>query len=121
MVSPSTTLHDLRRGEGAIRVTCPACKAVKQHDPEELIIDRRFRRLSMKWEAVQHTVPCRECDSTDARVDGVPFGQDYFERRARRSQAPMMNLALAVLDDASRRAEKEDVCVPAARLALHVL
>jgi len=32
-----------------------------------------------------------------------------------------MNLAQAVLDDASRRARDEDVCVPATRLALRLL
>ncbi|MBW6531945.1 hypothetical protein KZ820_14480 [Sphingomonas sp. RRHST34] len=121
MVGPPKTLQDLRRVEGAVRVTCRACKAVKLYDLEELIIDRRFRRLSMEWEAVRRTMPCRNCDSTDTRVDGVPFGQDDVERRARRSRALLMNLALAVLDDASRRARDEDVCVPATRLALRVL
>jgi len=104
-----------------VRVTCRACKAVKRHDLEELIIDRRFRRLSMEWEAVRHTMQCHECGANDTRVDGVPFGRSEPEVRARRSQALLMNLALAVLDDASRRARYEDVCVPATRLALRVL
>ncbi|MBY9061736.1 hypothetical protein K7957_02165 [Sphingomonas yunnanensis] len=121
MVAPPTTLHDLRRVEGSVRVTCRACGAVKQHDLEELIMDRRFRRQSMGWRAVRRTMMCRECGGADTRVDGVPFGQDDLERRARRSQALLMNLALAVLDDASRRARDEDVCVPATRLALRVL
>lgn len=121
MVGPPKTLQDLRRVEGAVRVTCRACKTVKQYDLEELIIDRRFRRLSMEWEAVRHGMQCYECGANDTRVDGVPFGQDDVERRARRSRALLMNLALAVLDDASRRARDEDVCVPATRLALRVL
>jgi hypothetical protein len=104
-----------------MRVTCRACEAVKQRDLEELIIDRRFRRLSMEWEAVRRTMPCRNRDSVDTRVDSVPFGQDDRERRARRSQALLMNPALSVLDEASRRARDEDVCVPATRLALRVL
>jgi hypothetical protein len=58
MVGPPKTLQDLRRVEGAVRVTCRACKAVKQHDLEELIIDRRSRRISKEWEAVRHGTAC---------------------------------------------------------------
>ncbi|MBW6528713.1 hypothetical protein KZ813_17870 [Sphingomonas sp. RHCKR7] len=121
MVGLPKTLQDLRRVEGAVRVTCRACKAVKQHDLEELILDRRSRRLSTEWEAVRHTMMCHECGGKDTRVNGVPFSQSDPERRAIRSRALLMNLALAVLDDASRRARDEDVCVPATRLALRVL
>jgi hypothetical protein len=60
-------------------------------------------------------------DSADVKVDGVPFGQDDRELRAYRSRALLMNLALTVLDDASRRATTEAVCTPAVRRALRVL
>ena len=121
MVGPPKTLQDLRRVEGSVRVTCRSCKAVKQYDREELIINRRYQRRSTEWEIVLRDMPCRSCDSKDTRVDGVPFGSSDPELRAHRARSLLMNLALSVLDDASRRARDEDVCVPATRLALRVL
>lgn len=121
MVGPPKTLHDLRRVEGSVRVTCRACGAVKQHDREELIVDRHFRRLSMDWQVVLRDLPCHGCGGKDTKVDGVPFGGTDPEMRAQRARTTLMNLALRVLEDAARRSREEDVTTPALRLALRVL
>lgn len=121
MVGPPKTLQHLRKVEASVRVTCRSCKAVKLYDREAMITTRSFQRRSLEWPAVQRDLPCHACDSHDVRVDFVPFGQDDRELRIYRAQATLMNLALVVLEDASRHAIVDQVCTPSLRLALRVL
>ena len=119
MVGPPKTLQDLRKVEGAVRVTCRACKAVQTLDREELIANRTAFRQSLDWRVVQATLPCSRCLSGDVRVEVDAFGENLPEVRARRAQIRRLNLALQILAEAARR----DGVMPivAVQLALRVL
>jgi hypothetical protein len=121
MVGPPKTLQDLRRVEGAVRVTCRACRATTLHDREELITMRATHRQSCDWAIVRATMVCGECTSRDVRVDGVPFGENMDELRRHRARMLLMNLALTVLKDAAWQPRDVNAATPAVRLALRVL
>lgn len=121
MVGPSKTLKDLRKVEASVRVTCRACKAVKTYDLEELIDNRRYQRRSMEWVAVQHDLPCSNCQSTDVHVAGMPFGKNDKEMRRQRATGLLVNLALTILAEAAPRNSFTDANRAAVRLALRVL
>lgn len=122
MVGPPKSLHDLRRVEGAVRVTCRACGSTRLWDREELIHFRTAHRKSCDWSVVQRDMSCSSpaCDSTDVRVDGVAFGQNATELKQRRGQMLLVNLALKTLSDACYRAPT-GIDHPPVRLALRVL
>lgn len=119
MVGPPKRLEDLQKVEAAVRVTCRSCKAVTLLDLTELIRTRSGRRLSTDWRAVQQDQPCPVCRSRAVRVEGVPFGENNPELRAKRAEARRLHLALEVLKEAALR----DSAMPAAaiRLALRVV
>jgi hypothetical protein len=119
MVGPPKRLEDLQKVDGAIRITCRSCKAVTMLDLAELIRARSARRASSDWRTVQQDQPCPVCRSRAVRVDGVPFGENNPELRARRADARRLQLALEVLKEAAPR----DSVMPAAaiRLALRVI
>ena len=124
MVGVFKTLYDLRMIEASLRVTCPACKTVKEHDLEAVITSRSFHRQPMDWPAARREFVCHRCDvdeGRDVKVDAIPFRRDDRELREQRAKTLMMNLALLELKDAAQRAVREDVCTPAVRLALRVL
>ena len=121
MVGHPKTLHDLRRVEAAVQVTCRTCGHVAVLDREEMISDRKHSRRSMEWAAVQHDQICRTagCTSSDVLVLPLPFGQSMPEVRQRRAMMLAVNLSLQVLEQACRKppeSSRESV-----RLALRVL
>lgn len=121
MVGHPKSLHDLRRVEAAVQVTCLKCGHVAVLDREEMIGDRRHSLRSMEWAAVQHDQICRKssCDSRDVVVLPLPFGQTVPELRERRAMMLAVNLSLQVLEQACRQppeSSRESV-----RLALRVL
>lgn len=119
MVGPPKRLEDLREVNGAIRVTCRACMAVRMLDLEELIRARSTARQSTDWRAVREGTPCPNCGSADVRIDGVPFGENMGELRARRSATVRLDLALRVLNEGAGR--QSAMPLIAVRLALRVL
>lgn len=122
MVGQPKTLYDLRKVEGAVNVTCKACGKSRLYDLEELIKARLFQRQSTDWEVVTREMQCWHCtDRTDTRVAVVPYAANDRELRVRRAEMLIMNLALAVLSDATARAQQVGVDTPAVRLALRVL
>ena len=121
MVGPPKTLQDLRRIEGAVRITCWSCQKAHLRDREELIAERRFSRRPCDWPTVRGDLTCHHCSSADVRVEAVPFGEGTAELRAHRARMLVMNLAIEVLRDAAERARTEQVGTPAVRLALRVL
>ena len=117
MVGPPKTLQDLRKVDGAIRITCQACKRVEVLDREETIM-LRYRR-SCDWAVFVSEAKCPDCLSADVKVAIDAFGENLPEVRARRNATHCMNLALQVLNEAARR---NNAVPPAAiRLALRVL
>lgn len=119
MVGPPKWLEDLRKVEGAVRVTCRACAAVHALDREELSRARMAQGLSNDWGVVRRELVCPGCGSADVRVDGVPFGADDPALRARRAAVRRLHLALVVLDQAAPR--DSTMPLPAVQLALRVL
>lgn len=124
MVGPPKTLHDLRRVDGAVRVTCRTCGHVATLDREALIRTRMGQRRSCEWDAVRAELVCRSrtCDSHDVKVDGVPFALDPAETRVRRALLIRANLALSVLFRAAYPLPGETAIMPeAVRLALRTV
>lgn len=119
MVGPPKRLEDLSKVDGAVRITCRACRAVRTVSLEEVIRTRHAAKLSTEWHAVRQGSSCPVCESRDVRVDGVPFGDRHPEILARRAEARRLHLALQVLHDAAPRGAY--MPVPAIQLALRVL
>lgn len=121
MVGPLKTLQDLRKVEGAVRITCRACGQVGLLDREELIASRLIRHLSCDWSIVQRDEPCRDCRSGDVHVAGVPFSEDVATLRRRRTTMVTVTLALSILRRVAYP-DSEAPCPPeAVRLALRAL
>lgn len=119
MVGPPKRLEDLRKVEGAVRVTCRSCATVSLLELEQLIRARFADRQTTDWRAVQHGLPCPNCSSSDVRVEGVPFGDRNPELRARRAEVRRLALALQVLKEAAPRTSTMPTA--AVQLALRVL
>jgi hypothetical protein len=119
MVGPPKRLEDLHKVDGAVRITCRSCRAVRTIGLPEVITARQAAKLSTDWEAVRHGSSCPECESRDVRVDGVPFGDRNPEVLARRAAIRRLHLALQVLNDGAPRTST--MPLPAIQLALRVL
>ncbi len=119
MVGPPKRLEDLSKVEGAVRITCRSCRAVRTIGLDEMIRSRSAAKLSTDWQAVQRGSCCPVCESRDVRVEGVPFGNRHPEILARRAEARRLHLALQVLHDAAPRGAY--MPAPAIQLALRVL
>ncbi len=123
MVGPPKTLQDLRKVEGAVRVTCRQCGHVALLDREQLIAERLGFRQSCDWQTVRHDMTCRSprCDSRDVAVEGVAFGEGMPELRRRRAVMITIELALQILLVAAYPSGHSPMPVEAIRLALRVL
>ena len=119
MVGPPKRLEDLSKVDGAVRITCRKCKAVRTIGLAEVIRARHAAKLSTDWHAVQRGSSCPECESRDVRVDGVPFGDRNPEVLARRAAIRRLHLALQVLKEGAPRTST--MPMPAIQLALRVL
>lgn len=121
MVGPPKTLQDLRKVEGAVRVTCRACQRVTLFDREELIQLRSAGLQTCDWRAVCRDLRCGHCVSDDVRVDIEAFAEGLQELRRRRAQMITIELALILLRRASYSGSRASVPTEAVRLALRVL
>lgn len=123
MVGPPKTLQDLRRVEGAVRVTCRTCGHVALLDREQLIGERLLHRRSCNWSIVRSELRCRapKCDSESVRVDGVPFSENAHEVRQRRATMTLINLAVGILQAGAYPGGKPAMPPDAVRLALPVV
>jgi hypothetical protein len=75
MVGPPRTLHDLRRIEANLVVTCRACGRAKEFDLETLIADLLRRRRSLEWHLLPGHFRCGApgCGSKDIRLSAPAF------------------------------------------------
>lgn len=121
MVGPPKTLYDLRKVDGAVRVTCRACKRVTLHDREHLIERQRVALQSCDWLGVTHSLLCGHCVSRDVKVEIEAFGHGLPELRRRRAALITIELALIILRGASYSAQRKGIPVEAVRLALRAL
>lgn len=123
MVGPPKTLYDLRRVEGAVRLTCRECGHARLVSLEEMIGQRSFSRRSMEWAAVQHDQICThgQCNSTSVRVDVVPFGGSMAELKQRRALTILIDLALKVVRRGAYPGGQPPLPDEVIRLALRVL
>jgi hypothetical protein len=121
MVGPPKTLQDLRKFEGAVRVSCRTCKRVSLHDREELIVTRSAGLQSCDWSVVRRDLRCSHCISDDVRVELEAFGEGLAALRQRRGQMITIELALTILHKASYSGSRPSVPIEAVRLALRAL
>ncbi len=121
MVGPPKTLYDLRKIEGAVRVTCRDCKRVTLHDREEMIQMRHVAREGCDWPVVSRSMRCGHCVSQNVKVEIEAFGQGLPELRQRRAALITIELALIILRNASYSATRRAVPIEAVRLALRTL
>lgn len=121
MVGPPKTLQDLRKIEGAVRVTCRACRRVTLHDREEMIQQRFVGLHSCDWSTVIRGMRCGTCLSDDVKVDIEAFADGLPELRRRRAAMITIELALIILRQASYSGTRDTIPVEAVRLALRAL
>ncbi len=121
MVGPPKTLYDLRKVEGAVRVTCRECKRRQLLDREELILMRNVGLQTCDWSAFCHTAICGYCASRDVKVEIEAFGDGLPELRRRRATMITLELALKLLQSASYSGSRASIPVEAVRLALRVV
>lgn len=121
MVGPPKTLYDLRKVEGAVRVTCRSCKRRQLLDREELIQWRNLALKNCDWASVVHDTICGHCTSRDVKVDIEAFADALPELRRRRAAMITLELALKILLSASYSGSRSSVPVEAVRLALRAV
>ena len=121
MVGPPKTLQDLRKVEGAVRVTCRACKKVSLLDREEMILMRDIGRKSCDWPAVVHEITCPDCSSDNVKVQIEAFGEGLPELRRRRAVMITIELAVKILTRAAYSGSAASVPIEAVRLALRAV
>lgn len=121
MVGPPKTLQDLRKVEGAVRVTCRACRRVTLHDREEMIQLRSAGLQSCDWQSVIHGMLCGHCLSKNVKVSIEAFAEGLPELRRRRAAMITIELALIILRRASYSGSRDVFPVEAVRLALRAL
>ena len=121
MVGPPKTLQDLRKIEGALRVTCGACGKVNLLDREHLILRRNLGRQSCDWSAVVRETICPDCTGRNVKVDIEAFADGLPELRRRRATMITIELALKILLLASYSGTSRSVPVEAVRLALRAV
>lgn len=121
MVGPPKTLQDLRKIEGAVRVTCRACNRVTLHDREEMILMRLVGLNSCDWRTVCQEMICGHCLSDDVRVEIEAFAEGLPALRRRRADMITIELALFILRRASYSGSRASVPIEAVRLALRAL
>ena len=121
MVGPPKTLQDLRKVEGAVRVTCRACKKVSLFDREEMILMRDVGRRSCDWSSVVRDMSCPACAGDNVKVDIDAFADGLPELRRRRAAMITLELALKILLLASYSGSRPSVPVEAVRLALRAV
>jgi hypothetical protein len=79
MVGNPKTLHELRKVDADLQVTCRACARRVYVDREWLIAELMRRKRSTDWDAVRHQMRCSAegCGSKDVQIKPVPFaGRD---------------------------------------------
>lgn len=121
MVGPPKTLQDLRKVEGAVRVTCRECKRVNLLDREEMILMRLVGRNSCDWPNVVQGMRCPDCVSANVKVQVEAYGEGLPALRRRRAAMITIELALKILSAASYSGSRRSVPVEAVRLALRAL
>ena len=121
MVGPPKTLQDLRKVEGAVRVTCRSCEKVNILDREQMILMRSLGRQSCDWSAIVREMICPDCTGNDVKVEIEAFAEGLPELRRRRAAMITIELALTILHRASYSGSRESVPVEAVRLALRAL
>jgi hypothetical protein len=121
MVGPPKTLQDLRKVEGAVRVTCRACRKVNILDREHLILMRNLGRQSCDWSIVVRDMSCPNCSDHDEKVDIEAFADGLPKLRRRRAAMITIELALKILLLASYSGTSKSVPVEAVRLALRAV
>ena len=121
MVGPPKTLQDLRKVEGAVRVTCRACKRVTLHDREEMIQLRSAGLQSCDWSAVVHGMRCGHCLGENVKVEIEAFADGLPALRRRRAAMITIELALLILRQAAYSGSRATIPVEAVRLALRAL
>jgi hypothetical protein len=121
MVGPPKTLYDLRKVEGVVRITCRSCKRRYLLDREQVILMRMVALKTCDWATFVHETSCRECSSSDVRVQIEAFGDGLPELKRRRSAMITIELALIILKDASYSGSRKAIPVEAVRLALRAL
>ncbi len=120
MVGDPKSLHDLRRVEAQVRVTCRSCRAVEVWELGALITEVTTNGGNTDWRAARWSIKCpRRCASPNITLLPIPFGRERARRRAHRHA--LINLALQILRDAAQRSGREPVGTIEVRLALHVL
>lgn len=77
MVGDPKSLHDLRRIEADILVTCRACGRSRGFDRELLMLDLMRRGQNGDWASLRNRVRCTaaRCRSRDVRLVPIPFGE----------------------------------------------
>lgn len=121
MVSPPKTLYDLRKVEGAVRVTCRTCKRRYLVDREDTIRSRTAALKSCDWSAFAREVMCAHCLSHNVKVDIEAFAERQPELRRRRAAMITIELALILLRAASYSGSRRGLPVEAVRLALRAV
>lgn len=120
MVGPPKTLHDLRRVEAQVRVTCVSCKATELWELDALIAEVKKNGGNVDWRAARWSLKCpRHCPSPRIELLALPFGKQRARQRAQRHA--LLNVSLEILRDAAARSAEEPVGTLEVRLALHVL
>jgi hypothetical protein len=118
MVGPPKTLQDLRKIEGAVRVTCRTCRKVNLIDREHLILMRGLDRKPCDWTTVVREMTCPDCNGRAVTVGVDAFAEGLPELRRRRAAMITVELALTILYRASYSGSSASVPVEAVRLAL---
>ncbi|WP_088367558.1 hypothetical protein [Sphingomonas dokdonensis] len=121
MVGPPKTLYDLRKVEGAVRLTCRACKRRQLIDREELILMRHIARETCDWPAFCTSAICCYCTSRNVKVEIEAFANGLPELRRRRATMITIELALILLRAASDSGSRRGLPVEAVRLALRAV
>ncbi|QNE33015.1 hypothetical protein F1C10_14540 [Sphingomonas sp. NBWT7] len=119
-VGPPKTIYDLRKIDGAIRISCRECKRKTLLDREEFIM-RRGIGESSDWGVICRELRCPQCASHDVKVQIEAFGQGLRELRRRRAAMITIELALHILKRALFSGSRPSVPVEAVRLALRAL
>lgn len=120
MVGSPKNLHQLRKMDAQVRVTCTSCKATEVWELEALIAEVRNNGGNTDWRAARYSLKCsKRCASPMITLLPIPYGRQ--EARQQASRHALINLSLEILRDATARSAKVAVGTIEVRLALHVL